>query len=127
MRRVNCWKPEFDTGPGLMTEMARRAAVRTTQHSSLHSQSAGRGVVRVLNHSVWSPIDWGSRLWLTANSSEKDRAVEWLVSEAESQRGRSDLASPPVSHHPAWRGIAKQLGQQHAFALTFWAHTWRHG
>jgi hypothetical protein len=130
VRRVNCNKPEFDTGPGLVTEMARRYLSGATMPSAPSNLSLAGGRVHVFNHSVWSPIDWSSRLWTSSNLTEKDRIVEQIVASHENGGGRHATGLDGEARTGSLRAHVKSASRANlgdgAFALTFWAHTWRH-
>ena len=101
-----------------------------------------RNLVRVLPHRVWSPIDWGDRTWMGASAAEKDRRIQAIL-DAANQQGPVQGLDPDQGAHPRAGGVPLLRSAQHdpaqrrlgrnysfvaaeSFAITFWAHTWRH-
>ena len=106
-RRLNCAKPEYDTGPGLITDVAKAHA--RAARSSGNGAASG---VTMLNSSFFYPIDWSSKHWHRMSYNERRTAM-----------GRAANGSRCTDAISKASGVA--LGG--AFAAQFWTHTWSWG
>ena len=117
-RRHNCWKPEFDTGPGLITYVAKAYATR-----------AGSAVV-VLDSSHFYAIDWRRKRHLYNKSNPYSNRVDLIIRAAANLSVAMDsnntVSTVAVMHEVARNEIARVSGinLKGAVSLQLWFHTW---
>ena len=113
VRRRNCAKPEYDTGPGLITDVAKRHAVVVSRRG-VPATAQTPGAVVVLNSSYFYPIDWASKLWKRVPYENRRRV---LANMSQLAHTPSDLATR-IAH-------ASNSRLDGAYVANLWMHTWQ--